>query len=99
MLRKSSSQIFYSENFPAIIWSDESQNLKIQVIMIDIVTMFNSFIQKACEWDCVCPHNHSTNEASIQSSFHCYWSLLWSSIKQIWSSMEIISLLNFYDQI
>ena len=56
ILGKSSSLIFYSRIVATIIWSDDSQNLKIRVRTIDIVMKFNTFIQKAFERGCVHPH-------------------------------------------
>ena len=99
ILGESSLLIFHSGSVATIIWSDDSQNLNIQVRTIHIVIKFNIFIQKACGWDFVCPHNSCTNEGGIHRICHCCMSLLWSSIVQLWSSMEIILLFNFPDQI
>ena len=49
ILGKSSSLIFHSGGVATILWSDDSKKLKTQVIRIDIVMKFNSFIQKDCE--------------------------------------------------
>ena len=44
LLVRSSSLIFHSGDVAAILWSDNFQNLKIQVKMINIVMKFNTFI-------------------------------------------------------
>ena len=49
LLGKSSSLIFHGGSVATIIWSDDLQNLKIQVRKIDIVMKFNSFTQKDFE--------------------------------------------------
>ena len=49
ILEKPSSMIFNSDSVVTILWSDDLQNLKIQMRMIIIVKKFNSFIQKACD--------------------------------------------------
>ena len=48
ILGESSLLIFHSGSVATIIWSDDSQNLNIQVRTIHIVIKFNIFIQKAC---------------------------------------------------
>ena len=48
LLGKSSSLILHGGSVSTIIWSDDSQNLKIRVRTIDTVMKFNTFIQKAC---------------------------------------------------
>ena len=98
-LEKFSTLIFHSDSPATIIWSDDFQNLKIQVRAIDIVTKFNSFIQKDCEWYFVIPHNYCTNEDRIHRSFRCSRSLFWYSIRKLWNSMVIFLLFRFHDQI
>ena len=46
ILVKPSLLIFHSGSVATIIWSDDLQNLKIQVRMIDIVMKFKIFIQR-----------------------------------------------------
>ena len=49
LLEGYSSLIFHSGGVATILWSDDSQHLKIKVRTIDIVMKLNTFIQKACE--------------------------------------------------
>ena len=87
---KSSSLIIHSVGVATIILSDDSQHLKIQVRKIDIVIKFKTFIKKACEWYCVCPHNSCPNETIIHRSFHCFRSQFWYIIRQLWSIVVVI---------
>ena len=43
------SLIFHNGSVATILWSDDKKKLNIQVRKIDIVTKFNSFIQRSCE--------------------------------------------------
>ena len=48
LLVKSSLLIFHSGSVSNILWSDDSQNLKIHMRTIDIVMKLNSLTLKAC---------------------------------------------------
>ena len=49
LLGKFSSLIFHSGGVATIPWIDDSQILKIQARIIDIVIKFNTFLQNSCE--------------------------------------------------